>query len=151
ALFVAAHFDSLEHIHALVARFRTLLQVMHDGPGLKDFDTVAGQCFRGLRKLGMREEVELLLAQTAEIILGGRSVEDAETLNEVTLRPLLHVAAGWLYFGRECQAEPILQAGRALLFTNELSPIAQTPLACAYVAALGQAHVETAQRRMEEL
>ena len=37
----------------------------------------AGQCFRGLRKLGMRDEVDQLLGQTAEIVLAGRSPRSA--------------------------------------------------------------------------
>ena len=149
ALFVAAHFDSVEHIHALVPRFRRLLEALHRGPGLKDFDRVAGQCFRGLRKLGMRDEVDQLLAQTAEVLQASRP--DREETDDATLCSLLHVAGGWLTFGRDRLAEPILQAARALLFQNTLPYQRRTALACAYAAAVGQAPVETAQRRLAEI
>ena len=49
------------------------------------------------------------------------------------------------------QAGPVLQAARSALFSNQLLPKDQTPLACAYAAAVGQAPVETAQARFEEL
>jgi hypothetical protein len=67
------------------------------------------------------------------------------------LKALLQVAAGWYYFGRDRQAEPVLQAARALLLKAELPPRAQTALASAYAQAVGQAPVEVAQKRLEEI
>ncbi len=66
------------------------------------------------------------------------------------MRALLYIAA-LANFGRERQAEPVMQAARTLLYSNQLLPKDQTPLACAYAAA-GQWPVETAQKsRFEEL
>ena len=80
SLFVAAHFDSADHIHLLVTRFRALLQAQQDAPEFHTLDAVAHQCFRGLRKLGMRDEVNQLLQQTADAILRGQDLHDAEAL-----------------------------------------------------------------------
>ena len=73
----------------------------------------------------MRDEIDMLLKQMAD-----RSCKDAtwgtsttrQTPNwAASLRALLHVAAGWFYFGRDRQAEPILQAARSLLYRDELA------------------------------
>jgi hypothetical protein len=154
SLFVAAHFDSAEHIPPLVTRFRALLQAQQDAPELRTLDAVANQCFRGLRKLGMRDEVNQLLHQTAGAVLRGQDLNDAGALHDArgsALRSLLYVAAGWLHFGQERQAEPVLQAARSVLFRNELPGKDQSALACAYVAAAGQAAPETAQKRLQEV
>jgi hypothetical protein len=44
-----------------------------------------------------------------------------------------------------------LQAARALLLKAELPPRTQTALACAYAQTVGQAPVEVAQKRLEEI
>jgi hypothetical protein len=67
------------------------------------------------------------------------------------LRVLLHVASGWYAFGRDAQAEPILQAARGVLLKGELSPREQSHLAVSYAAAVGQAPVDVARKRLEEL
>ena len=148
ALFVAAHFDSAEHTRALTPRFVTLLRALHGGPGLRDFDRLAGQCFRGLRKLGQRDEVDQLLAQTAEVASAGRTPAEVD---DAALCSLLEVAGGWLHFGRDRQAEPVLNAARALLLANTLHYQRQTALACAYAAAAGRTPAEEAKKRLAEL
>jgi hypothetical protein len=152
---VAAHFDRHEHIQMLVARFQKLLQSQRGGKAVQSLDQLAAQCFRGLRKLGMRDEIDQLLRQMAEIILEGKDVAqvDVKALgsNPPALRVLLSVASGWLYFGRDRQAEPILNAARAVLFKGDLPPKESTTLAMTYAATVGQAPVEAAQRRLEEI
>ncbi len=153
-LFVAAHFDSAGHIHPLVMRFRTLLQAQQNAPEFRTLDAVANQCFRGLRKLGMRDEVNQLLQQTADAILRGQDLNHAEALRDASgsaLRSLLYVAAGWLHFGQDGKAEPVLHAARSMLFRNELPGKEQSALACAYIAAVGQTAPETAQKRIQEV
>jgi hypothetical protein len=68
-----------------------------------------------------------------------------------TLRTLLHVAAGWLYFGKEAQARTLIDEARHLLYEGKLPPQEQKRLACTYVATLGQASVDFALRGIEEL
>ena len=57
ALFVAAHFDCKDAVPGLVTRFERLLQSQQEAPTLQALDTLAAQCFRGLRKLGMQQEI----------------------------------------------------------------------------------------------
>jgi hypothetical protein len=152
---VAAHFDRHEHIQMLVARFQKLLQSQRGSNAEQSLDTLAGQCFRVLRKLGMRDEIDQLLRQVTEIILEGKDVAqlDAKALggNPPALQALLRVATGWLYLGRDRQAEPILNAARAVLFKDELQAKELTTLACTYAATVGQAPVEVARERLGEL
>jgi hypothetical protein len=63
----------------------------------------------------------------------------------------LHIASGWLYFGRVDDALPILDAARDLLFNNALAYHDKNPLSCAYAAALGQAPVELSLAKYLEL
>jgi hypothetical protein len=155
ALFVAAHFDRVEHIHPLVARFRRLLQLQQGPLALQAVDKIAPRCFRGLRKLGMRDQIDELLGLMAGLVLEGGDVRsldpNALAARPEALRALLYVAGGWYYFGREAQAELVMKAARAVLFGNVLDPGKQTALAKVYAATAGQAPVEGAPARFEEL
>jgi cellulose synthase operon protein C len=161
ALFVAGHFDRLEHVHALTARFQTMLQSQFrkmlesaaDSLTIETVDDLVGHCLYGLRKLGLRGEIERLLTQITDSILGGRSLGTiaANGNNWSLLRALLPVAGGRYYFGQDDQAETIFQAARMMLFKNELEPRQQTPLACTYASALGQAPPPIAQQRLTEI
>lgn len=164
SLFAAAHFDRAEYVQALVSRFQRLLATQRSPEQVESLESLAGQCFRGLRKVGMKEEADLLLRQIASRVLESQGVKSLTELFGLptakaaknphwlaALRTLLHVAAGWLYFGQDAQADQILNAARTLLLANTLSPREQTPLARVYVATLSQARPEAAQRRIEEL
>jgi hypothetical protein len=155
ALFAAGHFGRVEHVHPLVARLQRMLRAQKGAQALTALDSLAAQCFRGLRKLGMRDEIDQLLRQMAELVLEGQDIKTVDFKRReqgpAALRALLHVAAGWYYFGRDSQAEPILQATRALLLQGDLPPRDQTQLACAYAKAVGEAPVEVAQKRLEEV
>ncbi len=155
ALVVAAHFDRVEHIPHLLSRFQQLLEAQKGPPVLRALDEIAGKYFRGLRKLGLREEIDQLLKLMTSVILGGKDLQSLDFHKGGTgvaaLRALLHVAAGWYFFGRDAQAEPVVQTARALLYKTELEHREQTALACAYAATLGQAPVELAQQGLEEL
>ena len=59
ALFLAAHYDQPEVVQTFVERFRQLLGAFQGTPAVQELDTLVAQCFRGLRKLGMRDRVEL--------------------------------------------------------------------------------------------
>jgi hypothetical protein len=152
-LFVAAHFGRLDTVQALMTRFRQLLRVERESSSIIGFDQVIEQCLRGLRKLGLRDEIQELLALMSDAVLKGRNPvsllpeKDAGPL----LRTLLPIAAGWYDFGRDSLAEPIFQAARTLLLRKELVPTEHRDLACAYAKALGAAPITTAQQRLEEL
>ena len=87
---------------------------------------------------------------TAPAILDGQDVANFEVKSDrigaVALRALLHVAGGWLYLGRDRQAEPIMNAVRSLLFRTELRASEQALLARSYALTVGQAPVEAAQQ-----
>jgi hypothetical protein len=153
ALFVAAHFDSTEHLHPLVARFEAMLQSQSGSLAIQALEKLAGRCFRGLRKLGMRDQIDPLLRQMADLVLEGK---DLESLDPAGLRAMLLVAEEWYFFGRDAQAEPVLQAVRKVLLSGELvtndhRAKEQTALAAAYARTVGQAPVAVAQKRLEEI
>ncbi|HXG10316.1 MAG TPA: hypothetical protein VNK04_11175, partial [Gemmataceae bacterium] len=153
-IFLAAHFDQPTYVQQLVARFERLLEAQGVDV-IQSLDSLAAQCFRGLRKLGMRDVIDRLLRKMAERILEGQelkslTVEWAASHPEA-LQALLHVAGGWFYFERDGQAEFILRVARKLLFDNKLEVKRKTRLACVYASTLGQAKVAVAQRGLEEL
>jgi hypothetical protein len=153
ALFVAAHFNRVEHVQPLVGQFEALLHSQRATQCLKELSSLAGECFRGLRKLGMRDEISRLLRRMAELILKGKDLAAIayEKDGLAALQTLLHLAAGWYYFGQDDQARPIIDQVRALLYRGQLIPVDQTALACTYVATLGQAPAELALKGIEEL
>jgi hypothetical protein len=174
ALFTAAHFDRLDHVQALVSRFQRLLESQKKSGGVvRAINQLAGQCFRGLRKLGLRDEIDQLLTQMADLILESQKAPNLQALLQKSfkegaatkdrafdswvesLRALLHVAAGWYYFGRDSQADAVLNAVRSVLFGGQLTvgytKMEQMKLACEYVAAAAQAPVQEVQRRLTEL
>jgi hypothetical protein len=155
ALFVAAHFDRTEHVQPLVERFKKLLRIQVGPLALQAVIKTANKCFRGLRKLGLREETEDLLAWAGEAIAGGQAPTKLDA-NELASTPeklqvLLELAGGWCYLVRDRQAEPVLNAARTVLFKGVLRSKDQTALARAYIGAVGQGPVEAAQARLEDL
>jgi hypothetical protein len=155
ALFVAGHYGRTDSVHPLVTRFQRMLQGQKGQQALQALESLAKECFRGLRKLGMRDEIDAILRQMADLVLEGQEVKAIDFKKReqgaTALRALLQVAAGWYFFGRDSQAEPILQAARGVLLAGDLPPREQTQLACSYAYAVGQAPVEVAQKRLEEL
>jgi hypothetical protein len=154
-MFVAAHFDCIETIMPLIARFKQILQIPAGNMAFAAVVKTANKCFRGLRKLGMRDEVNDLLGWLEEVSLAGRDLSrlSSEELAEdpKKLQVLLEVAAGWCYMGRDKQAEPILNAARGLLYKELLRSQDKTPLVRSYIAAVGQRPVEVAQALIEEM
>jgi hypothetical protein len=149
AIFLAAHFDQSASVQALVARFQVLLQALPRGA----VDSLAGQCLRGLRKLGLRDEIHNLLGQMAAAVTEGQALATLRKRKDwpATLRTLLQVAAGWYYFGMDEEARPVLEEARTLLLHGELDAREQTKLACAYAATLGQAPADVALLCIDEL
>jgi hypothetical protein len=154
-LFTAAHFDRMEHVSPLVERFASLLRALHGSLQLETLSVLAGQSLRSLRKLGMRDQIDHLLGLMAEVVLHGRDLralaEDPIGTRADSLRALLQVAGGWYYFGRDQQAEAVLEAARALIFREELDSKKRVPLVCDYAATAGQGPPEKARLRLTEL
>jgi hypothetical protein len=158
-LLVAAHFDRPEDVQALVARFQKLLRSAGRGTARSAVLSLAGPYLRGLRKLGMRAEIELLLRQMEELLLADRRPEDVRVSEFAQvyemLIALLHLAAGWYSFGRDEHAARLVNVARAVLLSGPLTPgtlpIQRANLACAYASTLGHAPLEFAQQRLLEL
>ena len=125
---------------------------------LPDDATFDPSWLRGLRKVGMREQIDHLLGVMANLILGGTELKSVLAKQAsrpaelaATLRALLHVAGGWYYFNRGDHAEPVMQAARTLLLQKGLEPKEKTPLAVVYAQTLGQAPQDVAKTRLMEL
>jgi hypothetical protein len=160
-LHLAAHYDQQPHVVSFVDRF---LQLLTSGTlSIAALEPLVGQLFLGLRKFGMREVVGQLLERLTALFLSGQDLKELRLglarkaargmlKQELSIwKALLHVASGWLYFGQEERARPILNETRTLLFQAVLHPIEQGDLACAYIRCLGQADMEPAIRRWLEL
>jgi hypothetical protein len=158
ALFAAAHFGCIEHVRPLVARFRAMLHSQCGAQGIESIGALAEQSFRSLRKLGLRDDIEQLLSDMADVILSGRDIDTLirsfDSRNDVLapLIALLHVAGTWYYFGRDQLAEQIVQAARTLLFGGtRIQAKQRRDLACAYARTVAQAAPALAQARLEEI
>jgi hypothetical protein len=157
ALFAAAHFGLAERVHPFIHRFQKMLQTQRGPRAVEKVEELGAQCFRSLRKLGMREEIDRLLAHMADAVLEGKDLDalvkkiNFKEDSPAPLKALLHVASSWYYFGRDNLADPILQTVRAVLFKAAYPPLKQKALACAYARTVGQTTVEVAKARLEEI
>lgn len=164
ALFLAAHFDQGDQVRSLVTVLHQILGLVGGPDTLGTLDTLLGETFRGLRKLGMRTETDVLLQALATMVLRGKTVNDLSAQQGLflkqgntiegwvaVLKALLQVATGWYYFGQDDRARPVLDEIRKVLFEGDLISVRQTELACAYVAALGHAPLDFAAGRLHEL
>ncbi len=152
---MAAHFDQREHVTPLLDRLRGLLHQQSDAEikTLEALECVLQQSSRGLRRLGMRDELAQLLEQFADVV---NPSDDPAMIEPERLRVMLRLAAGWFTFGQNRGWVEIDQA-RDLLFSGDLmgeghvGAHKQTRLACAYIAAVGEAPLEDALARWEEM
>jgi hypothetical protein len=167
-LFLAAHFDRREKVQELVDQFVELLRAKSEDQRHELINVVAARCLRSLRKLGLKDEIDRLLGRMQELVLGGQSVaqvrakyraRDAKGSARVdqwgkALQSLLHLAGGWLAFGLSEQSAQILDEARDELIGKNPSPLPAkdyTPLAQAYVAALGHGPADAGLPRIDEL
>lgn len=160
-LLVAAHFDQPAHVASLVKSFHGLLDSPRGGETLKGLDSLMGESFRGLRKLGMRDEIAQLLDRMALQVArmssaAGKGKPGELPSDPASLNLLLQVAGGWFYFGQDERAWPVLDQVRDLLIDGRLAGDFQTRhehlrMACAYAKALGKAPVDEAMLRLDDL
>jgi hypothetical protein len=153
ALFLAAHFNQVDTIPALLARFQQLLRVPKLGTDRNKLDLLISQCFRGLRKLGMQDEMRGLLDGLAAVLTHGKPLSGLRKADDwpKLVRRLLHVAAGHFYFGDEAEGRQLLEEARLVLLSGDLQGREQTELACTYVSTLGQAPLRLALPAIDEL
>jgi hypothetical protein len=153
ALFMAAHFNQGEAIQGLLARFHALLRSDKVGADAKRWHALVGQCFRGLRKLGMQDEMRGLLQELTAVVTRGKPLAGLRKSAAwpKMVRRLLHVAAGHFYFDNESEGRPLLEEARLVLLHGDLKGREQTELACTYIGTLGQAPVGLALGAIDEL
>ena len=161
SLFLAGHFNREDLVKKLVDDFTTLVHAKPQEMKFKLINVVAGEVMRNLRRLGLSNEIDRFLTKLHTEVLGGATTAELKKKYQskpevwaAALQTLLNLAGGWLHFGRQDRAQPILDAAREeLLGSNAASLSAKdyTELARAYVTALGQGSAETALVRMIEL
>jgi hypothetical protein len=154
ALFVAAHFNQGTTVQQLLALFLQLLRAQQERMAKDErLESLVGQCFRGLRKLGLHDEIRRLLTELTAVVTRGKSLEVLRKDNSwfKMVRTLLHVASGWFYFNEEAEARKLLEEARLLLFDGELEKHDKRRLACAYIATLAWAPVDLAMVAIDEL
>ncbi len=168
SLFVAAHFDRKDAVPDLVDRFERLLESQREAPTVQALDAVAAQCFRGLRKLGLPDDIRRLLNLLAEVMLRGQElrivaepgVARTATGGTTGLAPRRRRLVllwgpgpggpgGGGRTSRPADAARPRKSPSPGAGGQEL--IERLKLARAYASALGQAPVELAQARFEEL
>lgn len=128
---------------------------------LKSLQQLFAESFRGLRRLGMREDIAKLLERLEHLVAAvepdrskgkGRNLVEWRKVVLESAQMRLQVASGWFYFGEFARAWPVVDHVRKLLFDGkDLLAVNRRDLACAYVTALGQSPVEDAVPRMTEV
>ncbi|MBX9581371.1 MAG: hypothetical protein K2X87_13805 [Gemmataceae bacterium] len=162
ALVVAAHYGRGEAVQKVVDQFARLLRAKPEAGRFTLVNVVAGRTLRTLRKLGLRDEIDGLLTRIRTEVLGGADLpalrrQYAGRKPEEwadALQVLLTLAAGWLTFGLDGRAGPILAAARDDLLGKDrpkFPPKDYTAVARAYVAAIGHGRADAALPRIAEL
>jgi len=162
-LFVAAHFDRVEDVHQFVAKLEDLIPELvdayllttsndstHDDTAVA-VESLLSRSFRGLRKLGMRDEIAKLFGRIAELARSHQRKNPSAYELTQSHKLLLHIAASWFYFGQTEPAEAIIHDVRKTLYHEELIPAYKAQVTCSYLHALGQSPMEYGLPAMEEL
>lgn len=166
ALYVSAHFGQIDSVQTFVRCFvQTLPDIALEFMTLKTqsnptnkesvdaIEALFTTSFRGLRRLGMREEIGRIYGDLAEVVHSHqKSLAKSKDLDPTrSHRLLLCAASGWYYFGEAERADAVADEVARLLFANCLPNHAQRDLACAYASAVSLAPTETAVGRIGEL
>jgi hypothetical protein len=162
AMTFAAHYDRRDDVRQLVARFVELVRSQPEDRRLKLINVIAGQSLQSLRKFGLRDDIDQLLGQIQSAVLQGadlaglrkRYVGHTPAAWAAVLQALSNLAAGWLTFGLNDRAAPILDLVRNELLGSggpAYPPQDYTALARAYIRAVGQGPSESGLPRIIEL
>ena len=171
ALYVAAHYGRIEYVHefmklldssldAIVQRYLQLTFANENIEKIQAIESLFEQSFRGLRKLGMRDEISQLYGRVAELVnkhepVGKKGRQRKNSGREGDpgrpFRLLLNVAGGWYYFGQNENAQKVVNQVRDMMFDGDLQNIEQKNLATAYLRSVSQAPIDEAIARVEEL
>ena len=162
SLFVAAHFDLESQVKTIFALLISRLESESLDERYRTVSKVSGDLVRVLRKLGLRDEINLYLSKSSELILRDRPLktirQEAGTKWPEVLMTLLSIAEAWLVFGAAEKAAAYLDEARKTLFEPkqngldfEKSFLIVTKLVRTYVGVLVHLPLEEALQRIEEL
>jgi hypothetical protein len=153
ALFVVGYFHLAAFLPPLLDRVRRLFRSQDVG-GLHSHSYLLHQSIHTLTALRLGDELDSLLGEVAELVLGGKPIEHLEGGNSedfARLDVLLSLAEGWYGFGWDRLAEPVIERVWSILAKGTLPPREQTMLAARYSSALAKAPSGTAQPRLEQI
>ncbi|MEM8668551.1 MAG: hypothetical protein AAGG48_13615 [Planctomycetota bacterium] len=156
AILVAAHFGRVDLVQSLVEVMdQSLPELVHqyctlsptDRQQTEAIERLLNQSFRGMRRLGMREQIERIYTRVAELIESTSESNGGQQSD----RLLLSLAAGWFFFGQSEPARNITQnMMNRLQGESHLDPI-NTRLLCAYIEAVANAPAEEAVRLVRDV
>lgn len=158
ALVLAAQYGQTDYVQKLATQFADLIRTEPEESRHLFIDVAMGQCLRNLKKLGMRDQIDRLLARVQSLVFPTGTVEDLREKHTRldswarTLQTLLHLAGGWLMLGQTSRAHEVLDAARAELLApkSKFLPKDFTDLAQAYIAAVGHGSSEAGIERIKE-
>ena len=173
AIYVAAHFGHTPRVNSLVMRLGDELPAIVDNylkldnqynpvdkERIETVENLLQHSFRGLRKLGMRNELSALYGRIAELVdthdqpsMSSRrkAAHSNDTSLARRLSLLLSVASGYYYFGNNDDADTTAAKVRHVLLEGKLPSVEQRRLAIAYVHCVALGNPELAVQRMFEL
>ena len=151
---VAGHYDLADVSRTLLDQMKQLIvgQQQADVKVLAALESLLSQSFQTMRKLGMRDETATLL----ELLSDRIRPADPKKAEPERLGVLLQVAGAWFYFGEDRGWKDI-DTVRSLLLRGTLRKEGhvgikkQVDLACSYIRAVGQAPIDDAIARFNEL
>ncbi len=151
---VAGHYDLADTSRMLLDLMKQLIvgQQHADVKVLSSLESLLSQSFRTMRKLGMRDETAGLL----ELLSNRIRPADPKQAEPERLGVLLQLAGAWFYFGEDRGWKDI-DTVRSLLLRGTLRKDGhvgikkQVDLACSYIRAVGQAPIDDAIGRFNEL
>ncbi len=165
SLFYSGHYDARELTSEIFEQFLAYITKQTGAQRSEAISKVSRKCLRSLRRLDLKSEIDRFLSQVTQLVLGGQSIDAlrAKGGNDwpATIVSLLNLAEGWMYFGEVDKARPYLDEARnAILHNSQLrtkdaakaiQPQKICEIASAYASALGNAPVDEALARIEDL
>ncbi|MFO0798944.1 MAG: hypothetical protein U0804_15865 [Gemmataceae bacterium] len=163
AVFAAAHFGRIDLLRPVVDGFTALLRSRPEEARYKLINIVAGAFLRGLKRLGLRDEIDRFISRLQAEVLQGATPDELRKKYaarpdswSAALQTLLTLAGGQLTFGMLDRAVPLLDVAREELLGGAWgkNPLLTKPLGellRAYVAALGHGPADLGLGRISEL
>src|SRR5439155_106620 len=110
--------------------FTTLIHSKPEEARFKLINVVAGQCLRGLKKLGLTNEIDRFLTKLHSEVLRGASTAELRKKHQAkpemwaaVLQTLLNLAGGWLHLNLHDRARPILEDARNELLNQNATAL----------------------------